>query len=69
MHKPEIPYKHTSSDESLRDDFAGKALMGLLAYPDGGPVGNTMEEHCEHIATISYMYADAMLAARKEPAF
>jgi len=44
---------------TLRDWFAGQALMGFLAYPD---TGNWARE--ENLATICYGYAEAMLAAR-----
>lgn len=45
----------------LRDHFAGQALAGLLA---SGP------HDCEAagIAHDAYLYADAMLAARNQPA-
>lgn len=55
---------------TLRDWFAGQALAGLLGNDLGGP-GKTMEGHQEHFASVSYGYADAMLAARmpvEEPA-
>ena len=44
---------------SLRDWFAGQALVGILAYPDPGGTVKTM-------AGIAYEYADAMLEARKK---
>ena len=45
---------------SLRDWFAGQALVGLLACP---------EDSCGTVKTmagIAYEYADAMLEARKK---
>lgn len=48
---------------TLRDWFAGQALAGLLASPMDGPAG-TLEQHGEHFARASFVYADAMLAAR-----
>ena len=45
---------------TLRDWFAGRALEGMLSYPD--------EDGIKHIEYARYAYslADAMLAARKE---
>jgi hypothetical protein len=44
---------------SLRDWFAGQALMGLCQrYPGSA---------ADRIALMAYEQADAMLAARKEP--
>lgn len=46
---------------SLRDWFAGQALIGIIARPLSPGEGL-----CEHsIAQGAYEYADAMLAARK----
>jgi hypothetical protein len=44
---------------TLRDWFAGQALMGKLAYCDEVRIGLVAEE--------AYMYADAMLAQREVP--
>ena len=66
----EVPVKYNSSGMSLRDWFAGQALIGLsagwamLRHTDdaaamhGGP---TIPDEAED----AYRYADAMLAARK----
>ena len=47
---------------SLRDWFAGKALMGLMAFP--GKIDNACDKNIFAMARISYEAADAMLAAR-----
>lgn len=51
-------------DMTLRDYFAGQALAGICAplYDDESP---TIWKHRE-FAKGAYMFADAMLAARKE---
>ena len=41
---------------TLRDYFAGQALTGLLADPKWTDV--------PHMSKLSYMFADAMIAAR-----
>lgn len=48
------------SGMSLRDWFAGKALCGMLADPDGGRAS------CKSIALSCYAVADAMMEARKD---
>lgn len=52
---------------TLRDHFAGQALMGNLANDLDGPAGK-MEDIAKHFARMSYLYADAMLAERAKPA-
>jgi len=47
---------------SLRDWFAGQALMGIIAAPGCEPD----DSHPPGIATLAYMFADAMLKARSE---
>ena len=42
---------------TLRDWFAGQALIGMMAY--NGTKG------CGYMANVAYEYADAMLAARE----
>ena len=55
-------FAHTGM--TLRDFFAGQALAGICAplYDDESP---TIWKHRE-FAKGAYMFADAMLAARKE---
>lgn len=51
---------------SLRDYFAGQALMGLLSGNDdytNVPVGEGVHNH---VAKNCYAFADAMLKAREE---
>ena len=50
---------HPESGMSLRDYFAGQALVGLMARADEVLYSTT-------IAQESYMIADAMLIARKD---
>lgn len=53
-----FPSAHTGAPGmSLRDWFAGQALVGLLAFPGkvGGPIG-----------PLSYEYADKMMEAREK---
>jgi hypothetical protein len=53
---------HANKGMSLRDHFAGQALMGLAAFdrPMGG------DNRPEHFARWSYALADAMLAERNK---
>lgn len=51
-------YGTAQSGMSLRDWFAGQALIGLLASPGVTPTGATVRWAYEH--------ADAMLAARQK---
>lgn len=48
---------------TMRDEFAGLALSGLLAFPEDAhaPAGMTVHEY---LAIMAYQYADAMLAER-----
>lgn len=48
----------------LLDWFAGQALVGLLATPDGGPPAITMDDHYKNHAALCYGYARAMIAER-----
>jgi hypothetical protein len=50
---------------TLRDQFAGQALMGLLQFRTGVP-DEAVKEAADAIARCSYFVADAMLEARKE---
>lgn len=60
---------------SLRDWFAGQAIMGICQYGLGtlavewteNGIGNERVSHLRSCATIAYGIADAMLAAREEP--
>lgn len=56
---------HGHPGMTLRDYFAAAALQGLLANEIEGPSFETMQDHERHYATISFGYADAMLAARE----
>jgi len=49
--------------KSLRDDFAAKAMLGILSGP-ASREGATMQEWFD-IAPVAYQLADAMLAARE----
>ncbi len=53
------------SGMSLRDYFAAQALNGLLASVDPVTGFDTFEEFSNHLASTSYKYADALLAARE----
>ncbi len=48
---------------SLRDWFAGQALVGILPMYGADPGG---QSGVSQIANWAYMYADAMIQARKE---
>mgnify|MGYP003385421611 CR=1 FL=1 len=54
--------KHGSPGMTLRDYFAGQALVGIL----GGGFADTIphSEACGEVAQFAYHYADAMLAER-----
>ncbi len=45
--------------ETLRDKFAGRALQGLLANP-------SYDSYVKEWARDAYLYADAMMEARKK---
>ena len=51
-----------ASDKTLRDEFAGLALAGIL-----GPNDEDITWTKDHGARWSYTMADAMLEARKTP--
>ena len=62
---PAFPWAYVGEKGmTLRDWFAGQALAGICAplYDDESP---TIWKHRE-FAKGAYMFADAMLAARKE---
>ena len=56
------------SGMSLRDWFAGQALVGMLAYSHVNPQRGNYHENCsvEGAAADAYRYADAMLAEREK---
>jgi len=49
---------------TLRDYFAGQALVGILL--GGGQMGQAAQENPSIAASWAYQQADAMLAAREE---
>ena len=53
----------------LRDEFAGKALQGLLAGPCSRvtSVGVLDDVDAQLMANDAYIIADAMLKARRKP--
>ena len=52
---------------TIRDYFAAKAMQGLLADPNEvREAEQSVESFAEEIAKGSYIYADAMLEARKQ---
>jgi len=55
------------SGMTIRDYFAGQALMGILACSEPlEPCGVCAAlEYIDHFPELSYRYADAMLAARE----
>ena len=59
-------WHHGQSGMSLRDWFAGQALVGLLAEAAKGneDLDNIVGDY-EQCAGTCYLYADHMLAARK----
>lgn len=61
-----IDFQWAQEGMTLRDYFAGCALMGLCAFP--GPLGHTREPGPEDHATMAYRYADAMLEEREKEA-
>ncbi|MDX0424485.1 Arc family DNA-binding protein [Sinorhizobium meliloti] len=59
----EIIARLSVGTETLRDRFAGQALAGLMAMPDG-PNGN-FHNNCQDIGGYAYAIADKLIAARK----
>ena len=59
-----------ASEKSLRDEFAGLALIGVLGQGDGATVKAAADftgvSPTAVVAAMVYQIADAMLAARKE---
>lgn len=50
---------------TLRDWFAGQAMMGMLAF-SGGPTAATHDGMNKRLADCAYQAADAMLAERSK---
>ncbi len=57
---PNITQPLTSGGKSLRDWFAGQALVGLAES------GVTADYSADHIASTCWKLADAMIRARKK---
>lgn len=58
--------KQINDGMTLRDWFAGQALIGLMSYPGDETSGNWHNNSSSQgVATRCYDLADAMLAARK----
>ncbi len=59
---------HWTPGMTLRDWFAGQALVGMLAYSHVNPQRGNYHENClvEGVAEDAYRYADAMLAEREK---
>jgi len=57
----DVPYVMTNTGMSLRDWFAGQALVGLMSNPAG--TNHLYQELCKY----AYGTADAMLAERQRP--
>ena len=53
---------------TLRDQFAMAALTGMLAYSHVNPMRGNYHENCtvDNCVETAYMYADAMVEARKK---
>ncbi|MGB1214575.1 MAG: hypothetical protein ACPG4X_14520 [Pikeienuella sp.] len=71
LHEPgkvgnEVAIKEFSSGMSLRDWFAGQALVGVMTNAEnfGGAASHEREEAFRRTADLLYEIADAMLAAR-----
>lgn len=65
--RPEIEWSSTGQNMGfvvLRDQFAMAALTGLLSDPTPIPGYDNLEELSAEYGRLSYLYADAMLAAR-----
>ncbi len=56
-----------ASNKTLRDEFAGQAMAGMLAAAANAHVGVTHEPIAERVAKLAYKVAAAMLAERKKP--
>ena len=57
---------HDCAGMNLRDYFAAKALMATIETSHTYfEVGDTLEQDVLTVAQMAYMYADAMMEARK----
>ncbi len=68
FHCPATGRQNGDSSMSLRDWFAGQALVGNLAYSWHNPMSGNFQENCsvENLAAVCYGIADAMLAERNK---
>lgn len=53
-------------ESKLRDEFAKVALTGILATDRDFEINGARVDDEDRFARLSYLYADAMLKARKE---
>lgn len=62
----EYGFDARKSGMTLRDYFAGQALMGVISNPNTPDqlIGMGFEGAKDHVAEYAYAAADAMLAAR-----
>lgn len=60
---PGFPWGMDADTVRLRDDFAGKALIGIVTVDKNNH--DAKDQSFEVDATLAYRYADAMLKARK----
>lgn len=60
------PIMETVGGMSLRDWFAGQAMVGLTAHPKCGPVGHGYETATNCVAREAYALADALLSERSK---
>lgn len=65
---PEMGWSPTQipSGMSLRDWFAGQALAGIAANPEGITVDGETKRDPSAYALVAYLLADAMLAEREK---
>ena len=55
-----------AKDMTIRDHFAAQALQGYLEGPNSRPEdGETFDDFARDVSEACYIYADAMLEARK----
>lgn len=63
-HEPNVVQSITTGGMSMRDWFAGKVLVGVLANPKTGCYDGDLAEFDAALSRRSYQIADAMLAER-----